>query len=253
LRWNAGKVQEISDSLIVEEALELRLADKTLAVLMRTPGNDVELVRGLLWAEGVTRGQEGPAAQLNCDGPNAIVLHMDPELVKERWSERDIVTSSACGVCGAAAIARLEELATPVLSDLQWSVGKVCAAPRRMRDEQKLFSESGAVHGAALFDSSGELVQCREDVGRHNAVDKLIGWALGESLLPLSDFVLVVSSRLSYEIVQKAICAGIPIVLGVSAPSSLAVDMAEQWRVTLAGFVRGQGFNVYSHAYRIVS
>ncbi|MBL4636141.1 MAG: formate dehydrogenase accessory sulfurtransferase FdhD [Kofleriaceae bacterium] len=251
LRWKAGKAQETSDTLIVEQALELRMADKTLAVLMRTPGNDIELIRGLLWSEGVIRRDEKPA-ELTRSDPNTIELHMDHELVKERWAERDVITSSACGVCGASAIARLEELATSILSDLEWSADKVTSASARMRSEQALFHASGAVHGAALFNRSGELVQCREDVGRHNAVDKLVGWALGESLLPLSDHVLMVSSRLSYEIVQKAICAGIPLVLGVSAPSSLAVDMAEQWRVTLAGFVRGQGFNVYSHAYRIV-
>jgi len=251
-RWQDGKRRECTDTVIVEEALELRFSGRSLAVLMRTPGHDLELVRGLLYSEGVIRDDER-AVDLVAEGKQCVRLLMDEKLVDKRWARRDSVTSSACGVCGTSSLARLEELAQPILSDLCWSSDKICAAPSALREKQLLFQETGALHGAAIFDHDGKLLQCREDVGRHNAVDKLVGWALGESLLPLSELVLVVSSRLSFEIVHKAICAGIPMIVGISAPSSLAIDLAERWRVTLVGFVRGQRFNVYSHQYRVVA
>lgn len=251
LRWKSGKTTSIRDSLIVERALALRFAGETLAVFMRTPGHDIELVRGLLLSEGVIR-EDRELVSLSSDGPDCVTFEMDSELLKERWASRDLIGSSACGVCGVSALALLEDLAQPILSDTKWSFDKIVEAPRTMGVEQRLFEETGAVHSAALINKAGELVQCREDVGRHNAVDKLVGWAVSEARLPLSESLLLVSSRLSYEIVHKAICAGIPAVLGVSAPTSLAVDIAERWRVTLVGFVRGEGFNVYSHGYRIV-
>lgn len=250
LRWKSGQVSSIGDSLIVERALSLCVDGETLAVLMRTPGHDIELVRGLLWSEGVIRG-DGEPVTLSSEGPDQVSLTMSSELLEERWAVRDFIASSACGVCGVSALADLEDLAEPILSDTTWSPKTICEAPAKMGVEQFLFDKTGAVHSAALLSKEGELVQCREDVGRHNAVDKLVGWAISEARLPLSESLLLVSSRLSYEIVHKAICAGIPTVLGVSAPTSLAVDMAERWRVTLVGFVRGNGFNVYSHGYRI--
>ncbi len=237
------------DVLALEEPLSIRAHGKSLAVLMRTPGHDRELVRGLLNAEGVLRGEEFALVQRDA---NEVELALDEELLAARWASRDTISSSACGVCGAAALAVLEELAEPIRSDLRWTPSMVTGAPVRLREEQELFDKTGGLHGAALFDAAGELVVCREDVGRHNAVDKIVGWSLEQATLVLSEHVLVVSGRLSYEIVHKAVAAGIPMIVAVSAPSSLAVDLAERWRVTLAGFVRGGGFNVYSHPGRIV-
>ncbi len=251
----------MSDELVKEEPLELRAHGESLAIIMRTPGHDLQLLTGLLHAEGVLRADDrlghlsvvNPQDLEELERGNVVELHLPEELVSERWSERKVMTSSACGVCGASALAILEGLATPVLSDLQWSHKKISMVPGELQKHQAMFKRSGALHGAALFNKAGEVMVCREDVGRHNAVDKTIGWAREQGLLPLSDCVLGVSGRLSYEIVHKAIAAGIPIIVAVSAPTSLAVDLAERWRVTLAGFVRGDGFNVYSHASRITS
>jgi FdhD protein len=258
-RWAAGNSSQVRDELVVEEPLELRAHGETLAVIMRTPGHDLELLGGLLHAEGVLRADDGlghlsvvDAEELEeLERGNVVELHLSKELVAERWSERKVLTSSACGVCGASALAILEGLAVPVLSDLQWSHKMISGIPDKLQDLQAVFQRSGALHGAALFSKEGEALVCREDVGRHNAVDKVVGWARDRGDLPLSQCVLGVSGRLSYEIVHKAIAAGLPIIVAVSAPSSLAVDLAERWRVTLAGFVRGNGFNVYSHASRI--
>ncbi len=260
-RWASGQPTEVRDELAMEEPLELRSHGETLAVIMRTQGHDLELLTGLLHAEGVLRAEDGPnllrVVDPDClkdlERGNVVELHLHEELVSERWSERKMLTGSACGVCGASALAVLEGLATPVLSDLQWNHAMISKLPDRLQAEQAVFQRSGALHGAAIFSKDGELLVCREDVGRHNAVDKVVGWARGQELLPLSQCVLGVSGRLSYEIVHKAIAAGLPIVVAVSAPSSLAVDLAERWRVTLAGFVRGEGFNVYSHASRITT
>lgn len=254
-------MSSVSDELVKEEPLELRAHGESLAIIMRTLGHDLELLAGLLHAEGVLRADDGlghlsvvdPKELAELERGNVVELHLPEELVRERWSERKVMTSSACGVCGASALAILEGLATPVLSDLQWSHTQVSMVPDELQKHQAVFQRSGALHGAALFNKAGEVMVCREDVGRHNAVDKVVGWARGQGLLPLSECVLGVSGRLSYEIVHKAITAGIPIIVAVSAPTSLAVDLAERWRVTLAGFVRGDGFNVYSHASRIRS
>ena len=245
---NGGQLSRVDDELAVEEPLEIRAHGKSLAVLMRTPGHDLELVRGLLHAEGVIRDD---IFSLSTLGPNEVLLEMDEALVTKRWSSRDVISSSSCGVCGAAALAVLEELAAPVRSDLTFSPDLISQAPKRLRMSQELFEKTGGLHAAALFDASGTLLVCREDVGRHNAVDKVIGWGLEQTPISFSEQVLVVSGRLSYEIVHKAVAAGIPIIVAVSAPSSLAVDLAERWRVTLVGFVRGQTFNVYSHSGRI--
>ncbi len=250
LRFSGGQMKTASDSLIVESPLQLRSRDEPLAILMRTPGHDIELLRGLLHSEGIVRRGERPA-ELIAESENVVRVDMQVEHLKARWTNHLGISSSACGVCGAAAIAVLEELASPILSDLCWTPQMVAALPDALAEHQPLFEQCGALHGAALFDSSGQVLVSREDVGRHNAVDKVIGWAIENDRLPLSDIVLGVSSRLSYEIVHKAIVAGVPMVVGVSGPSSLAVDLAERWRVTLAGFIRNKNFNVYSHSSRI--
>lgn len=248
--YREGQLQSRDDELAVEEPLEIRAHGESLAVFMRTPGDDRELVRGLLHAEGVVRAD---SYELIVVGPNEVELKMDEALLRTRWSSRDVISSSACGVCGAAAIAVLEELASPIRSDLQWSPQLALRAPDVLRESQELFSRTGGLHAAGLFDADGSILVCREDVGRHNAVDKVIGWSLLSGDARFSEQVLVVSGRLSYEIVHKAVAAGIPMIVAVSAPSSLAVDLAERWRVTLAGFVRDTSFNVYSHPGRITS
>lgn len=254
-------MESVQDELVMEEPLELRAHGETLAIIMRTLGHDLELIGGLLHAEGVLRADEelghvtvvDPSTLGDLERGNVVELHLPKKLVRERWAERKVMTTSACGVCGASALAVLDGLATPVRSDLQWSQEMISQVPEELQKHQAIFQRSGALHGAALFDKTGKVIVCREDVGRHNAVDKVVGWARQQGLLPLSEYVLGVSGRLSYEIVHKAITGGLPIVVAVSAPSSLAVDLAERWRVTLAGFVRGDGFNVYSHPARITA
>ena len=173
--WQSGQLLPREDELAVEEPLELRAHGKSIAVLMRTPGHDRELVRGLLHAEGVIRSER---FTLDIAGPNEVRLEMDEALLTERWSSRDTISSSACGVCGAAALAVLEDLATPIRSDLRWSASLVSAGPAKLRSAQELFARTGGLHAAGLFSADGQLLVCREDVGRHNAVDKVIGWGL---------------------------------------------------------------------------
>lgn len=250
-RFRGGQWLSAADTLVVEEPLELRAHGQSLAVIMRTPGHDGELLRGLLHAEGLIRAGEEDWSLTQIEA-NVVTLEIDEALIKSRWAERNVISSSACGVCGAAALAVLDELATPIRSDLQWTSELVLSVPATLRASQKLFAETGALHAAGLFDRSGQLLVIREDVGRHNAVDKVIGWSLGEGETATTDCVLGVSGRLSYEIVHKAVAAGVPMIVAVSAPSSLAVDMGERWRVTLVGFTRETRFNVYSHPSRIL-
>lgn len=250
-RWHKGQAESLIDTLVVEEPLELRAHDRSLAVIMRTPGHDEELVRGLLHAEGLIRPGEDEWLLTQSDD-NVVTLEMADEMIASRWAQRNVISNSACGVCGASALAVLDELATPIRSDLVWTSEDVLSVTGKLRASQALFAATGALHGAALFNSAAELLVCREDVGRHNAVDKVVGWSLATTRT-LGQCVLAVSSRLSYEIVHKAVAAGIPMIIAVSAPSSLAVDLGERWCVTLVGFTRDQGFNVYSHSVRIQS
>lgn len=247
------------DRLVVEAPLELRAGGEPLVVVMRTPGDDLELSRGLLCAEGVIR-ERGEADAIRLADPdslraaevgNVVDVGMDPELVRERWPTRALYASSSCGVCGKTAISDLETRAEPVKSELRVPRAVITALPERLREAQDVFSETGGLHAAGAFDAGGQARAVREDVGRHNAVDKLVGWALVEDLLPASSAVLCVSGRLSFEIVQKAVVAGFPIVVAVSAPSSMAVDLAERFRVTLCGFVRGGRLNIYTHSTRV--
>jgi FdhD protein len=170
----------------------------------------------------------------------------------ERMARRAMPMSSSCGVCGKQAIADLELGARPVTSALAVPAGLVAELPERLRAAQTVFDATGGLHAAAAFDAGGALMAVREDVGRHNAVDKLVGWALGAGLVPLEDAILCVSGRLGFEIVQKAVVAGFPVVVAVSAPSSLAVDLAERFRITVCGFTREGRFNVYSHPLRVI-
>ena len=230
------------DRVVVEAPLQLRARGTPVATIMRTPGHDLELVRGLLHAESIT------AAGLAQAGEDAVEIEVEPGA----FAGRGLLASAACGVCGRVAIADLERRAREVAADTVLDARVLAELPGRLRAAQQVFEDTGGLHAAALFTLAGELAGVREDVGRHNAVDKLVGWALGAGLDPAAH-VLFLSGRAGYELVQKAIMLGVPIVASVSAPSSLAVELAERFGVALAGFVRGTRGNVYSHAWRIRS
>jgi FdhD protein len=260
VRVGPGGAASSRDTVVVEAPLALRGADgRDLTVTMRTPGHDLDLARGLLHAEGVLRGAEDvarvvrppPGSLEPLEADNVIEVGLDPQVLAERFPARALAATAACGVCGVASIAALEVRAAPVHSDLMVPAALVADLPVRLGGAQEVFAATGGLHAAALFDPLGALLVVREDVGRHNAVDKVVGWALAAGALPLSRAILVVSGRLGFEIAQKAVMAGLPLVVAVSAPSSLAVDLAERFRVTLCGFTRGVRFNVYSHPARI--
>lgn len=254
-----------SDAVVVEEPLELRLsaggAVRTLAVTMRTPGNDFELAAGFAIGEGIVQTAEELAGISYCLDPelepdqryNVVTLELaGPALPELRGLERHFLTNSACGVCGRAQLDALRNSGVaPLDDDARLSTELLYSLPDRMRAAQRVFESTGGVHAAALFDARAELLALREDVGRHNAVDKIVGWAAMGRRLPLSGTTLAVSGRAGYEIVQKAAVARIPIVCSVSAPSSLAIDVARAFGITLAGFVRDRRANVYSTGFRI--
>jgi FdhD protein len=225
------------DHVVVEAPLQIRARGTPVATIMRTPGHDLELVRGLLHAEGIA----GTPAQLDAD---AVDVDVEPTA----FAGRGLLASAACGVCGRVAIADLELRAKEVTADTSIDHRVLAGLPDRLRAAQAVFRETGGLHAAGLFTRAGELVVVREDVGRHNAVDKVIGHALAAAIAPQ---VLVLSGRGGYELVQKAVMAGVAIVASVSAPSSLAIELAERFGVALAGFVRGDRANIYSHGWRI--
>jgi FdhD protein len=260
-----GRARIRPDSLATEEPMEIRLvsgeAKQTVAVTMRTPGADFELAAGFLYGEGIVSSPEDILKISYCIDPdidaeqqyNIVNVELrggrDYDL---RPLERHFYTTSACGVCGKASLEQLELRGCPVIPPgPELTPQKIYALPDKLREAQGLFEATGGLHAAALFDREGELVALREDVGRHNATDKLVGWALLEGRLPLSGCVVMVSGRSSFEILQKCLTAGVPVVCAISAPSSLAVDVARQFGMTLIGFLRGNRFNVYSGHERI--
>lgn len=262
---NPGGLRRV-DTLAVEEPLEIRLGGVPYTVTMRTPGHDIELVHGLLAAEGIIRGTDDVVAARYCAGSvvddetgtpqntyNVIDVQLAPGVVVPTDRLRRNVTSSACGVCGSASIEMLRQDATVDLADdpVQLPGAVLLSLPDRLREVQKTFASTGGLHGVALFTADGELLCAREDVGRHNATDKVVGWALQHGHRPARGTVLMVSGRTSFELAQKAVLAGIPVLAGISAPSSLAVDVADATGLTLAGFVRGDRMNIYSHPERI--
>lgn len=256
--------REIVDDLATEEPLEIRLVAgpyvKSLAVTMRTPGSDFELAAGFLFSEGILTSRDQIAGISYCIDPGVdmeqrynivnVALTGDALPQLERL-ERHFTMSSACGVCGKANIDALQTRAAPIDDDLTIDVELLEALPGKMREAQRVFSSTGGLHAAALFDRNGTLLALREDVGRHNALDKITGWGLMTDRIPLRGCLLLVSGRASYELVQKSIVAGIPVLCAVSAPSSLAVQLAGAFNLTLAGFVRGRRANVYSGRERI--
>jgi len=235
------------DVVAVEEPLEIRINGSPVAVTMRTPGHDEELALGFALSEGLRpRDAKLPDAL----AANTVELEA-PDFDATRLA-RSFYTTSSCGVCGKGALEAVAVEAPPIASTLELPAKLVAALPDRLRAAQPAFAATGGLHATGLFDENGELRCLREDVGRHNAMDKVIGWAFREGLLPLSRSVLCVSGRLSFELVQKAAVAGCPLVVAVGAPSSLAVDLARDRGITLCGFVRGGRLNVYSEPWRIV-
>jgi FdhD protein len=259
-----GRAASREDRLATEEPLEIRLRAgserRTVAITMRTPGNDFELVAGFLHNEGVVTELADLRGMSYCLSdevdPDQQYNIVNVELASAGLPaldrlERHFTTTSACGVCGKANLDALHLRGVrPLAGDVLVDAATIVALPEKLRAKQRVFETTGGLHAAALFDRSGSLVAVREDVGRHNALDKLIGWAI-LNRRPLGESLVLVSGRSSYEIVQKALAAGIPIVCSVSAPSSLAGDVAREFGVTLVGFLRGSRFNVYTHASRI--
>jgi len=254
---------EHPDSLVTEEPLEIRLRDdhgrRTVAITMRTPGSDVELAAGFLHAEGVVSTREHISHIRYCTDRgvepryNTITVDLRPGAHAHLQPlERHFTTTSACGVCGKTSLDALDlDGHAPIESGLELSLDVLYALPTRLGAAQAVFARTGGLHAAALFSPDGEPIAVREDVGRHNAVDKLLGWALLNDRLPATDATLLVSGRTSFEILQKALVARVPIVAGISAPSSLAVDLARRFGITLIGFLRDHRANVYSHPGRI--
>lgn len=261
-----GNARLKSDVLATEEPMEIRLVTageaKTVAVTMRTPGKDFELAAGFLYGESIVSSPEEIRRISYCvdrevDAEQQYnIVNVEVAGASEDYDlpslERHFYTTSACGVCGKASLEQLDLRGCPVIPPgPEVSAEAIYALPDRLREAQGLFDATGGLHAAALFDAEGELVALREDVGRHNATDKLVGWALLEGRLPLSHNIVMVSGRSSFEILQKTLTAGVPVVCAISAPSSLAVDVAREFGMTLVGFLRGERFNVYAGFDRI--
>ncbi len=262
-RISNGSIAVADDVLAVEEPLEIRLGygrdgerlTKSISVTMRTPGNDAELATGFLFTEGIIQKRDQISA-INTISENIVQVVLAAEVLPDMQKlERNFYTTSSCGVCGKASIDAVKTVcelpdAYPY-DNLACSAATICSLPDILRSQQSVFEQTGGIHACALFSIGGALLLMREDVGRHNALDKLIGAAFNENTLPLDKHILLLSGRASFELVQKAAMAGIKIIAAVGAPSSLAVQMAEDWNITLIGFLRGERFNIYSGAQRI--
>lgn len=255
--WVDGAVHLRQDSLAAEEPLEIRIGGRVITVTMRTPGNDTELAAGFLWTEGLIESPKQLLAVRQCGAEhqgcsNVVEIELQEGAFRPESAERNFISTSACGVCGKASIdaVRSRNLCRP---NANFSVHPelLCRLPDLLRERQEVFGRTGGLHAAAVFDSLGNLLAVREDIGRHNAVDKVVGWALLEGRLPLSDHAMLVSGRGGFEIVQKALAAGVPVLASVSAPSSLAVRLAREFDQTLVGFLRGRRFVVYAGGSRI--
>jgi FdhD protein len=256
IRLGREKPLNDDDTLAVEEPLEIRFGRSPVAVTMRTPGDDAELAAGFLLTEGIIRRAQdiekisGPKRNL----PNVVAIKLRPKLrFDPRRLQRYFHATSSCGLCGKTTLEAIRAKTKPISTDIKMPVGLLYSLPEKLRAEQEAFAETGGLHAAAVFDVSGQLLWIREDVGRHNAVDKVIGAALLRDQFPLDRHILLVSGRGSFEILQKALIARFPVVAAVSAPSSLAVALARKFKMTLVGFLRGRSCNVYAGAERIES
>ncbi|WP_189448482.1 formate dehydrogenase accessory sulfurtransferase FdhD [Streptomyces abikoensis] len=264
IRVRDGAVNARPDTLVTEEPLEIRLNGKPLAITMRTPGDDFDLAAGFLVSEGVLGSADELANIVYCAGAtadggntyNVVDVRLAPGVpVPDITLERNVYTTSSCGLCGKASLDAVRTTARWPVTDgpapLRLAPELLYALPDRLRESQRVFDRTGGLHAAALFSPDGELLDVREDVGRHNAVDKLVGAALRQGRLPLAGSVLMVSGRASFELAQKAVMAGIPVLAAVSAPSSLAVDLAAETGMTLIGFLRGSSMNIYAGEQRV--
>ena len=256
-RVNGYMTSPSDDLLAVEEPLEIRLGRRSLSVTMRTPGSDFELAAGFLFSEGMIRdiAEVRSMTRMSDGNPNIVVVELEGAGAQPPvQAQRNFIMTSACGLCGKASLEDLEVNTCPTLADdnVQIAPEIIHQMPDRLRRAQNVFDSTGGLHAAALFDLDGELESLREDIGRHNAVDKLIGAALSGHRLPLNKSLLLVSGRASFELVQKALVAGIPVMAAVGAPSSLAVATAERSGMTLIGFARNSRFNVYAGNHRIL-
>ncbi len=268
IRVRDGQITRRPDTLVAEEPLEIRLNGKPLAITMRTPGDDFALAAGFLVSEGVLASTGDLRNIVYCAGAtgeggsntyNVVDVVTAPDVVlPDITLERNVYTTSSCGLCGKASLDAVRTTARFAIDDtaggapaIRLEPALLAELPDRLRAAQRVFDRTGGLHAAALFTPEGELLDVREDVGRHNAVDKLVGRALQSGRLPLSRTVLLVSGRASFELAQKAVMAGIPVLAAVSAPSSLAVDLAEESGLTLVGFLRGSSMNVYAGEHRI--
>jgi FdhD protein len=259
VRVRGGARLRDTDQAAAEEPLEIRLHQQPFAVIMRTPGHDRELAAGFLLAERVIASPDDLGTIEHCrdasDGNAANIVNVtltdDATLDRVFADRRNVATTSSCGLCGRRTIESLITGMPPI--DATWTIASsvLVRLPDRLRQRQSAFDATGGLHAAALFSIDGQLIDMAEDVGRHNAVDKIIGRMIFREALPLSDHLLCVSGRTSFEIVQKAVLAGVPLVAAVSAPSSLAIELANESGVTLVGFVRGESFNIYAHPQRI--
>ena len=260
MEWNDGRLLPHGDSLAAEEPLEIRVGrgenSSPLTVTMRTPGNDEELAAGFLWTEGIV---DDPA-QIESLTPyvtsaagkqNGIEAALRDCEFDPAQLQRNFFAASSCGICGKASIDAIRQRGLRAPNPgFRFDPEMLCTLPEKLREAQPVFGRTGGLHAAALFDSAGNLLVLREDIGRHNAVDKVVGWALLRGLLPLSESIMLVSGRGGFEIVQKALSAGLPMLASVSAPSSLAVQLARELGLTLIGFLRGRRFVVYAGAGR---
>jgi FdhD protein len=256
--WQEGKSRRFLDYLVAEEPLEIRLGGVPLSVTMRTPGHDRELVAGFLFTEGIIQRREQIAFLSDekgaLQGGNVVDVEFAGTDCEPIRAQRNFFAGSGCGICGKTSIdaIRARGIRSPN-QNYHFDADLLCTLPDKLRSAQTIFGRTGGLHAAGLFSATGELIATREDVGRHNAVDKIVGWALLEGRLPLSQSVLVVSGRGGFEIIQKALVAGIPMLASVSAPSGLAVRLAREFGLTLIGFLRGRRFLVYSGEERVVT
>jgi FdhD protein len=257
--WNDGRVEARQDDLAAEEPLEIRVRGRSLTVTMRTPGNDFELAAGFFLTEGIIESPEQIVAIREAAGTkitergNIVEVDLSPDVKLDLEStQRNFFAASSCGICGKASIESVRRRGVRAVNpSFRMAPGILCGLPEKLKASQEVFSRTGGLHAAALFDHDGQMLAEREDIGRHNAVDKIVGWAVRANRVPLAECALVVSGRGGFEIVQKAAVAGIPLVASVSACSSLAVRLAREAGMTLAGFLRGRRFVVYAGGERL--
>jgi FdhD protein len=259
LKLDAEQLQHIEDEVVVEEPLEIRVDGESMAVTMRTPGDDFDLAVGLLWTEGVIRSQSEIGTIAYCPSEEEPQLRnvVNVGLVGRAASSAPVarktrgLRNSSCGLCGKATLEEIKQVCKRVESSVRVSYDTICSLPARLRASQLNFDRTGGIHAAGLFDFHGNPILLREDLGRHNAVDKVLGAALQSGAFDFSSSIMVVSGRLGFEIAQKALIAGIPVVASVSAPSSLAIELANDFGMTAIGFLRGRSMNIYTHTYRV--